>query len=557
MESNMRLTDYEHYFPSKILKRGFNYYIDGHVEDLDKINATTWRADVAGSNSIYEVEIKIKNDRTIDYMICECPYDGDCKHIVATLYAIEEQIKRIDIPIAAAVKKEKKKNLKRLLQTQTKEQLLELVLHISDTHPKVKTELEMRFAPPEDELEKAKQLIKEHLSAVQDCSGFIHWRDVSKGLYGIDLVLQQAEQALSLQKPMQALQLALLSFRSALDVISYADDSSGEIGDQIYTSIDLLANIIMEGMEIWDATEEQQVFALFIKESSNRQLSGWPNLKIDLLNLCLPLTINNDIEAQLISYLHELKKEDDDWCSRYEQTELLKLEHAILSLKKGATAAGDFLQQHSDNDDIRKLIIEQALSDQEYEKALTLAKEGIQKTSNSGYISDYLQYRYQAFEALGNVLELQQIGANLATNGKLEYYQKLKNLYSELEWETVCENILDNLKENRTYDYFLLIQEEKHLPRLLQYCNTSPSAIVELAKILHPVYPEQVQKLFSQFIRESAKTAASRNKYYNIAQYIKKFRALGYEKEAVTIAEQLLTQYPKRTAMRDEFKKHL
>ena len=415
----------------------------------------------------------------------------------------------------------------------------------------------MRFAPPEDELEKAKQLIKEHLSAVQDRSGFIHWRDVSKGIYGIDLVLQQAEQALSLQKPMQALQLALLSFRSALDVISYADDSSGEIGDQIYTSIDLLANIIMEGMEFWDATEEQQVFTLLIKESSNRRLSGWPNLKFDLLNLSLPLTINNDIEAQLISYLHELKKEDDDWRSRYEQTELLKLEHAIISLKKGATAAGVFLQQHSDNDDIRNLIIEQALSDQEYEKALTLAKEGIQKTSNSGYITDYLKYRYQAFEALGNVLELQQVGANLVTNGKLEYYQKLKNLYSELEWETVCENILDNLKENRSYDYFLLIQEEKHLPRLLQYCKTSPSAIVKLAKILHPVYPEQVQKLFIQFIEESAKTAASRNKYYNIAQYIKKFRALGYEKEAATIMEQLLTQYPKRTAMRDEFKKHL
>ena len=556
MEANMRLNGYEHYFPSTILKRGFNYYIDGHVEDLDKINATTWRADVAGSNSIYEVEIKIKNNSTIDYMICDCPYDGDCKHIVATLYAIEEQIKLIDIPIAP-VKKENKKNLKQLLQTQTKEQLLELVLHISDTHPKVKTELEMRFASPEDELEKAKQLIKEHLSAVQDRSGFIHWRDVSRGIYGIDLVLQQAEQALSLQKPMQALQLALLSFRSALDVISYADDSSGEIGDQIYTSIDLLANIISEGMEFWDATEEQQVFALLIKESSNRQLSGWPNLKFDLLNLCLPLTINNDIEAQLISYLHELKKEDDDWRSRYEQTELLKLEHAIISLKKGATAAGVFLQQHSDNDTIRILIIEQALSDQEYEKALTLAKEGIQKTSNSGYISDYLQYRYQAFEALGNVLELQQIGANLVSNGKLEYYQKLKNLYSELEWATVCENILDNLKENRSYDYFLLIKQEKHLQRLLKYCNTSPSAIVELAEILHPVYPEQVQTLFIQFIEESAKTAASRNKYYNIAQYIKKFRKLGYEKEAATITEQLLTQYPKRTAMRDEFKKHL
>ena len=551
----MRFDDFEHYFPSKILKRGFNYYIDGHVEDLDKINATTWRADVAGYNSIYEVEIKIKNDRTIDYMFCTCPYEGDCKHIVATMYAIEEQIKQ-DIPISS-VKKAKKKNLKQLLQTQTKEQLIELVLHISNTHSKVKTELEMRFAPPEDELEKARQLIKEHLRTVQDRSGFIHRRDVGRGLYGIDLVLQQAEQALSLQQPMQALQLALLSFRSALDVISYADDSSGEISDLIYECINVLSNIILEGMECWDATEEQQVFALLIKESSNCQLSGWPNLKFELLNLCLPLTVNDDVEAQLINYLHEFKKEDNDWHSRYKQTELLKLEHSIISLKKGATAAAAFLQQHSDNDDIRLQIIEQALSDQDYEKALSLAKEGIQKTNYPGYINDYLKYRYQAFEVLGNVLELQQIGANLVTNGKLEYYQKLKNLYSELEWETVCENILDNLKENRSYDYFLLIQEEKHLPRLLQYCDTLPSAIVELAKILHPVYPAQVQKLFVQFIEESAKTANSRNKYYNIAQYIKKFHALGYEKEAANIVEQLLTQYPKRTAMRDEFKKHL
>lgn len=47
-------------------------------------------------NNIYEVIINFK-DSKVDSMYCNCPYYGNCKHLAATLYYLDEHPELLDV----------------------------------------------------------------------------------------------------------------------------------------------------------------------------------------------------------------------------------------------------------------------------------------------------------------------------------------------------------------------------------------------------------------------------------------------------------------------------
>lgn len=83
--------NWKRYFSKIILERGKTYYQRGKVRDLS-YKDDVYHAKVVG-NSIYKVEIKIRNDKLI-YMECSCPYaqSGNyCKHMAAVMYAVDRE----------------------------------------------------------------------------------------------------------------------------------------------------------------------------------------------------------------------------------------------------------------------------------------------------------------------------------------------------------------------------------------------------------------------------------------------------------------------------------
>lgn len=77
-------------FSKTILDRGYQYYSEGTVEDID-ISDKLITAAVWGSEG-YKVEITL-SDGEIEDMYCSCPYAADgeyCKHMAAVLYEWSE-----------------------------------------------------------------------------------------------------------------------------------------------------------------------------------------------------------------------------------------------------------------------------------------------------------------------------------------------------------------------------------------------------------------------------------------------------------------------------------
>ena len=80
--------DWKRYFSKKVLERGYDYYLDGRVQEIEFENGICF-ATVQG-NYKYCVQIEPLPNGKYD-MYCDCPHAQDgynCKHMAALMYEI-------------------------------------------------------------------------------------------------------------------------------------------------------------------------------------------------------------------------------------------------------------------------------------------------------------------------------------------------------------------------------------------------------------------------------------------------------------------------------------
>ncbi len=129
----MKKIDLKREFGETILERGRNYYEDGSVSNLLKMGEM-YTARVSGSHN-YKVSVNLKE---MDWH-CNCPYSGDCKHIVAVILAIQnaKKIRSAD-------------DVETNLAKMSKEELVKIMREMLSREPKLNVLL----------LSKEKQLLK-------------------------------------------------------------------------------------------------------------------------------------------------------------------------------------------------------------------------------------------------------------------------------------------------------------------------------------------------------------------------------------------------------------
>jgi superfamily II DNA or RNA helicase len=90
------LRNFEKKIPVQMLARGKKLWDKGKVRDLVELSDGSWTAGVEGSSGYdYELILIFKED-TLSFHECECPYEsGICKHRVAVLYAIREELNNL------------------------------------------------------------------------------------------------------------------------------------------------------------------------------------------------------------------------------------------------------------------------------------------------------------------------------------------------------------------------------------------------------------------------------------------------------------------------------
>lgn len=87
----MNLKTFEKDIEPKILSRGYSYYEDAHIAEVEQVEKRAFIATISGYED-YSVTVKIDTKLNVTSSSCDCPYDWGptCKHEVALMFYIRE-----------------------------------------------------------------------------------------------------------------------------------------------------------------------------------------------------------------------------------------------------------------------------------------------------------------------------------------------------------------------------------------------------------------------------------------------------------------------------------
>ena len=130
----MNLKNFEKIIEPSLLNRGFRYYEDGYVLEVEQVAKGEFVASVRGSDS-YAITIKLSDILEITSHSCDCPYDWGtvCKHEIAVLYHIKDK-QLIDKPITENTFAKIKQDLDKL----DKKALVDILVDLSKKSKVVK-----------------------------------------------------------------------------------------------------------------------------------------------------------------------------------------------------------------------------------------------------------------------------------------------------------------------------------------------------------------------------------------------------------------------------------
>lgn len=103
------LSNFTNTLDKKQVSKGKDYYLDAPVENLLESKPHLWQAEVEGTE-LYHVKVQLFKQEIKDTS-CDCPHeDPFCKHVVAVLFALQDEL---DIEEESEAKQQKKKTQQR------------------------------------------------------------------------------------------------------------------------------------------------------------------------------------------------------------------------------------------------------------------------------------------------------------------------------------------------------------------------------------------------------------------------------------------------------------
>ncbi|MHA7608443.1 SWIM zinc finger family protein [Elizabethkingia meningoseptica] len=562
----MKITidNFENFIEPKIIKRGLEYYEEGVVENFNEIAREHYIANIVGTDD-YEIEIQLE-DGEITAHFCTCPYDyGEfCKHEVAVLYTILEKHHVITIepePEKVGTKKSKasKNDITVIIEKISHQELKDFVLRQAASDKNFKQTFLLNFASltGEDTFHIYRKQIENIIRSGAGRNNFIGYyemRDLGKKLM---LYIDEAARFVDHQEFHTAFDIAAALLDKSVEFIERCDDSDGYM-----TSITDGCFDIFESIVLTDISEDlrKEILQYCIKSYDSGKFSGW-DWHEAILILTLKL-IKNIKEAEEI-----LKRITGNYNENKGQEKLFTLKYDILLKWKSKEHAKEFLYANLRNPELRKKAINNAINDFNYEEAKKLASDGMQlnKVNFPGLKKTWANYLLKIAEKENDISNVILYARYLLIDNfypKRDYYEILKEYVSKENWETfVDELVSDILKSSGYYGRIEQVADiyikEKRWGSLLELLRKASSIhlLEDYEKHIVAYFPDEIVKIYIEFIVEGMKNASDRSHYKSYCTYLKKIKKMGFVEKAQEMVENFKLLYPKRKAMLDELSK--
>ena len=556
-------------FAIHILERGYDYYCDDAVENME-ISDDIIRADVIGTED-YEVEISLSNGEVTD-MYCSCPYalDGrNCKHMAAVLYEWsenymdeEEETERTDL-----LKSEFTINSYEKKRTVVEE------LVVGAKEEDVRSFLMSILTEDEKLLLRFHNMVNKQVT-LEDVNNYIRQIDVIADRYlGRNYFISYYEAKGFISELQEIIDEDICSmidngnYLSAFEIINYIfvligdvdmDDSDGGTGmlaDRIYQLwVELLSKVSPE--------DKDKMFNWF-----TAHLDG---SVIDYLEEYIEQIIMEEFEEKefaqaklefVESMIERSEKKESDWSRSYAVGKWAIRYLEMLKVKKASKEQiEEICKRYWNNSSVRRYYIEMYMKKKDYNRVLQVLDESILLDKEyKGLISEYSEKKKEIYRLLGNKnAYLEQLWKLVLEHepGDLELYRELKKQYSTEEWLVKREEVFKKLPTYANVER--LYKEEKLYDRLLGYVLSSPGlyALQEYESVLKKEYPKQILDKYRDEVNKMAVHTSDRKHYSYLVSLLRKMQDIkGGIKLVEIIVGEWKVKYRNRPAMMDELRK--
>lgn len=569
-------------FASHILERGYDYYCDGAVENIE-IGRDDIRADVVGTED-YEVEISL-NDGKVTDMYCSCPYaagGNNCKHMAAVLYEWTADIMDEDEPedtdnedmdndadaesmdlfepaVTVCDYKKKSAAVEKLVTSAERDIVQAFLVSVLAEDKK----LLLRFRNMVNKCA-TKEDVEDYFEQIDEIADRYLGRDHFINYYqAYDFMLELEE---IIDKDVRRM-IDNGSHISAFHVMNHIfvllgnvdmDDSGGEtsmLAEQIYQLwLELLTKV--------NAQDKRKMFIWFTTHMDGSVIDY---LEEYIEQIIMEEFKEPEYEQDKLSFMEEMiekaEKKDSGWSRDYA---VGKWTVTYLKTLEEKNAPEDQLEEickkYWNNSGVRRYYIDRYFEKKEYDRVLQVLDESIElDKAYRDQVLEYIQKKKEIYRLQGNksayIEQLWKLVLEQSA-GDLDIYKELKAQYSEKEWLIKREELFKKLPPNAHIDR--LYKEEKLYDRLLAYVLKSSGlyAVQSYENVLKKEYPKQILSKYQGEVNKMASCTGNRKHYADLVALLRRMKRIKGGSEIVeTIVEEWKIKYRNRPAMMDELSK--
>ncbi|MDE6924851.1 MAG: SWIM zinc finger family protein [Acetatifactor sp.] len=549
-------------FAAHILERGYDYYCDNAVENMD-VTADSIKADVTGTED-YEVEISLRNGEVSD-MYCSCPYaenGNSCKHMAAVLYEWSEAESEDEDPglfgKPSNIEEYQKKvtAIEKLVQEADIAVVRSYLVSVLNENEK----LLIRFKGIVDK-QVTEEDVERYIAQVDNIAElylgrnrFISYREADGFISELEDILDEdVQRMMDNADYMSAFGLMNHIFAVIGNVdMDDSDGGTGMLADRIYQFwLELLTKV--------DVDEKKEMFCWFTEHLDGSIIDY---LEEYIEQIIMEEFSEQEYEPLKKQFIEDMIKrsdlKDSDWSRSYHTGKWAVRFLGITEKQENAHAQiEEFCRKYWHNSEVRKYYIDHCLKYRDYPQALKALDESISMDkSYRGLIAEYSRKKKEIYLLQGDKdAYTEQLWKLVLEDdaGNPEVYKELKNQYTLKEWEYKREELFEKLPGYASVDQ--LYKEEKLYDRLLDLVMQSSGLFLlqQYEDDLKKIYPEQLLQKYRTEVNNMAAYAGDRKKYQQLVGLLRKMKKIRGGSEAVKeIVAEWETKYRNRPAMMDE-----
>lgn len=551
--------NFEKLFDEKILKRGYNYYLEDAVHDVTR-NGNHYEGLVYGTE-IYEVQIEIDDNGNVEDMNCDCPYaeENNCKHMVALLYYLENDGK-VESKKAIRNTDNYDKILDKISENEIKEFVLEKIYENFDFQNEFRSHFVQYFEKtPKKVYEKR---IAQSIYQAIGRKGFIEYNETYKFSNAMYDYIQEANNLIKHNEYQAPFWIASLILEELPDLP--IDDSDGTTSYVESECVEVIEKILEKCK---NDSVIKEIFNWIIESIKNDTLGDYSDgIEKVLDEHFIEDKFVNERLKIIDEKIQELEQQEDHY-SEYKLEELIKTKIALLYQLGMDKEAIKTIKENIYYVPIRRMLIDIERKNENIDKVEKLLKEGMKialKQGHYGTVTYYIEELLSIYKEHNQKEKYKNLVEETLfkySRGSFKYYKKLKDLYTEEQWKNMRDNIIKILQSDgegyHRDDLRQIYIEEQYYEKLYHSVMTTPlfEIVVKYEKYLKKDFEKQLLEEYQKIVNEKARFTGKRN-YEDVRKILQHMKTLkNGEKLVEKLIEEYKIKYANRRLMLEELNK--